>query len=59
MRESILPICLSQNFGIGVLRLGQFCDLILNQWDKIEMSLFWSSAILGTLSLKHPDYMQT
>ena len=42
--------CISQNFDIGDLRSGQFCDLfILSQWEKIEKRLFWMKPILNTL----------
>ena len=34
--------CVYQNFHIGDLRSGQFCDLpIISQWEKNERHLFW------------------
>ena len=40
--------CIYDNFDIGDLRSGQFCDL-LSQWEKIERRLFWTKRILNTL----------
>ena len=43
--------CISQNFDIGDLRSGQFCDLfIASQWEKIEKRLFWTKPIPNTLN---------
>ena len=42
--------CISQNFDIGDLRSGQFCDLsIISQWEKNERRLFWKKTIRNTL----------
>ena len=42
--------CLSQNFDIGDLRSGQFCDLsIISQWEKNGRRLFWKKTIGNTL----------
>ena len=42
--------CISQNFDIGFLRSGQFCDLsIISQWDKIENRLFGIKTIINIL----------
>ena len=42
--------CISQNFNIGDLRSGQFCDLsIISQWEKNERRLFWTKTIQNTL----------
>ena len=51
--------CISQNFYVGDLRSGQFCDLtasnltltlsIISQRETIEKHLFWIKTILNTL----------
>ena len=51
---------ISQNFDIGVLRSGKFCDLsFVSHWEKIEKRLLWTKAILNTLKHQFTGRIET
>ena len=44
------------NFVIGKLRSEKLCDLpIINQWETIEMRLFWTIVIQNTIKHRFTD----
>ena len=52
--------CISQNFDIGDLRSGQFCDLsIISQWEKNERRLFWTKTVQNTLKHRFTGRLDT